>query len=132
MRISLKAHQGQTDKSGMPYFLHPFYVAEHMEDEEETCAALLHDVVEDTDLTLEDLRRAGMPERVVEAVDLLTHREGTDYFEYVRGLSGNRIARTVKLHDLEHNMDLGRIDHVTQEDILRSEKYRKARAVLLA
>ena len=132
MRISLRAHQGQTDRSGMPYFLHPFHVADHMKDEEETCTALLHDVVEDTDVTLDDLRAAGMPERVLEAVDLLTHRKGVPYLDYVRNLSGNPIARAVKLQDLEHNLDLGRIDHITREDIRRTEKYKKARAILLA
>ena len=131
MRISLNAHQGQTDRSGMPYFLHPFHVADQMESEEETCVALLHDVVEDTDVTLEDLRLAGMPAVVLEAVDLLTHRRNEPYMDYVRKLSVNRMAKTVKLRDLEHNLDLGRIDHVTKEDLRRTEKYRKAQAFLL-
>ena len=131
MRISLRAHQGQTDRSGMPYFLHPFHVADQMENEEETCTALLHDVVEDTDVTLEDLRLAGMPPAVLEAVDLLTHRRNIPYLDYVRKLSDNKMAKTVKLRDLEHNLDLGRIDHVTQEDLRRTEKYKKAQDYLL-
>ena len=131
MRISLQAHEGQTDRSGMPYFLHPFHVAEQMENEEETCVALLHDVVEDTDVTLEDLRRAGMPDTVLTAVDLLTHQRFVPYLDYVRKLSVNQLAKTVKLRDLEHNLDLGRIDHITPEDLRRTEKYKKAQDYLL-
>lgn len=131
MRISLQAHEGQTDRSGMPYFLHPFHVADHVESEEETCVALLHDVVEDTDVTLEDLRRAGMPDTVLAAVDLLTHHRSTPYLEYIRKLSVNQLAKTVKLRDLEHNLDLGRIDHITPEDLRRTEKYKKAQDYLL-
>lgn len=105
-RLAYDAHHGQLDDGGMPYVFHPFHLAERMPDEATTCAALLHDVVEHTDATFDDL--AGFPDEVVEAVRLLTHGEGVPYMDYVRGLSGNRIARTVKLADLEHNSDMSR------------------------
>ncbi len=131
MRICLRAHQGQLDKSGMPYILHPFLVADHMEDEYTTCAALLHDVAEDTDITIEDMRSMGMPEPVLRALDLLDHRDGVPYLDYVRNLKSDPIARAVKLGDLAHNSDLGRLDQVTEKDRKRLEKYKKAREILL-
>lgn len=104
MRIAYTAHHGQLDKAGLPYISHPLHVAEQMPDEVTTCVALLHDVVEDTDVTLEDLAREFPPE-VVHGVALMTHREGVPYLEYVRELSKDPVAHTVKLADLEHNMD---------------------------
>ena len=124
--ICVEAHAGQVDKSGMPYVLHPFYVANCVEDELATCVALLHDVVEDTSLTLDDLAQRGMPAQVVEAVELLTHKRGVPYREYVAAIKNNALARVVKLADLSHNMDLGRLDAVTPADEERAEKYRAA------
>ncbi len=105
IRIAFRAHAGTLDASGIPYILHPVHLAEQMEDEYSTIAALLHDVVEDTHVTLEDLRRDGFPEEVLAAVDLLTHREGVPYLEYVAAIKENPIAKAVKLADLRHNMD---------------------------
>ena len=101
-RIAYDAHHEQYDVCGMPYIFHPFTVAENMTDEYSTCVALLHDVVEDTDVTLDDL--AGeFPEEVIEAVRLMTHDKDVDYEEYVTALKGNPIARAVKLADVAHN-----------------------------
>ena len=108
MRIAYDAHHGQTDKSGMPYIFHPYHLAEQMPDEITTCAALLHDVAEDTDVTLEELARE-FPPAVMAALRLLTHEAGTDYFDYVRALRGNAVAVTVKLADLAHNLDASRL-----------------------
>lgn len=130
MKICAKAHEGQKDKSGLPYLLHPFIVADHVEGEAETCVALLHDVVEDTDYTLEDLRREGMPEEVVQAVALLTHEPGTPYMSYIALIKKSPLARAVKLQDLTHNMDLSRLDNPTPKDLERVEKYQKAYAFL--
>ena len=99
MQIAYQAHHGQTDKIGCPYVFHPFHLAEQMQDEYTTCAALLHDVVEDTDMMIEQLADE-FPEPIIEAIKLLTHQEGIDYFEYIRGLKGNDIAKAVKLADL--------------------------------
>ena len=131
MRIAYDAHAGALDDTGVPYIFHPIHVAERMTTEHSCCAALLHDVVEDTDVTLEDLRAAGMPLAVTVAVGLLTHDPAVDYFDYVRAIKGNPIAREVKLADLEHNSDLSRLERVGSADIERNRKYAQARAILL-
>ena len=133
MQIAYNAHHGQTDKAGVPYIFHPLHLAEQMEDEISCCVALLHDTVEDTDVTLEAL--AGeFPDEVVQAVALLTHEEGTDYFDYVRRIRNNPTAIKVKLADLQHNSDATRFAGVMvpKERIgYFRDKYTKARAILL-
>ena len=133
MQIAYEAHHGQTDKAGVPYIFHPLHLAEVMTDESSCCAALLHDVVEDTAVTLEELA-AIFPVEVVEAVALLTHEEGTDYFDYVRRIRSNPIALKVKLADLAHNSDTTRFAGVSvPEDRIGyfRDKYTKAKAILL-
>ena len=130
MRIAYDAHMGQFDKCGVPYVFHPLHVAEAMTTENACCAALLHDVVEDADVTLDDLRAQGMPPAVVFAVQLLTRAPETDYFEYVRALKPNAVAREVKLADLAHNMDLSRLERVAGEDLERNRRYAMASAIL--
>lgn len=133
MRLAYAAHHGQTDKSGQPYIFHPYHLAEQMTDEVSVCVALLHDVVEDTDLTFADLEREFPPE-VTGALRLLTHEKGTDYFDYVRALRGNPVAVKVKLADLAHNSDEARFagcgDRSAEEFAKRREKYAKAKAIL--
>lgn len=104
MEIAYQAHHGQLDKSGVPYIFHPIHLAEAMDDEYSCCVALLHDTVEDTSVTLEELK-AIFPKEVTDAVALMTHEKGTDYFDYVRAIKKNPIARKVKLADLAHNSD---------------------------
>lgn len=129
-RIACRAHAGQKDKSGADYIRHPMTVASNVgADENCIVAALLHDVAEDTDITIEDLSRE-FNEDVIEALRLLTHKKGVPYMEYIQNLKGNRIARTVKLADLRHNMDLSRLPAVTAKDLERAEKYRKAEMIL--
>lgn len=130
MRLAYDAHHGQLDKCGVPYIFHPLHVAEEMTTENACCAALLHDVLEDTGLTAEELRAAGMPPAVVFAVQLLTHDPDEGYFEYVRKINQNAVARAVKLADLKHNSDLSRLDRISPEDIERNRKYAEARAIL--
>jgi len=137
IKIAYHAHEGTLDTSGTPYILHPVHLAEQMEDEYTTIVALLHDVVEDTDVTIEDLRREGFPEAVLEAVVLMTHEEGVPYLEYVADIKKNHLARAVKLADLRHNMDQSRF---AGSDLLPSEekleyyrkKYEPALALLLS
>ncbi len=133
MKLAYAAHHGQTDKSGVPYIFHPYHVAEQMADEFTTCAALLHDVVEDTSLTFKELEDQ-FPKEVLDALRLLTHEKGTDYFEYVRAIKENSIAKAVKLADIAHNSDETRLTgcrDATQEQIIRwREKYAKAKRIL--
>ena len=133
MKIAYDAHHGQVDKAGVPYIFHPLHLAETMDDEISCCAALLHDTVEDTDVTLEQLA-AEFPAEVVEAVRLLTHESGADYYEYVRAIRGNPVAMKVKLADLDHNTDQSRFAGVAVPEGMLGyfrDKYAKARAILL-
>ena len=126
IRLMFDLHKEQTDKSGLPYVFHPWHVAESMDDEITATVALLHDAVEDTDLTLEDVRAAGFPEAVVAALGCMTHDDSVDYMDYVRALAPNAVARKVKLADLRHNADITRLDAPTEKDLARREKYLKA------
>ena len=130
LNLCFEAHKNQVDKSGLPYVFHPFHVAEQMTDEATTIVALLHDVVEDTDYTLEDLAAEGFGEDILEAVALMTHEDDVPYLDYVAKLKDNPIARAVKLADLAHNSDLSRIGEVDEETRERLEKYQKAIALL--
>ena len=129
MKIAFEAHKGQVDKAGIPYIYHPIHLAEQMETETAVCAALLHDVVEDTDITFEDLKAQGISEAVVEVLQALTHDKNVPYMEYVKGIlaGGNKAAVAVKLADLRHNADLTRLNVPHDEKALqRAEKYKEA------
>lgn len=107
MKIAYAAHHGQLDKSGLPYIFHPIHLAEQMEEEISCCVALLHDVVEDTHVTMEELAKE-FPAEVIEALKLLTHADDVEYFTYVRAIKANPIAKKVKLADIAHNSDQSR------------------------
>lgn len=131
MRLCYRAHEGQEDKSGVPYVFHPLHVAEQMDDEDSTVVALLHDVVEDSDLTLADLEKKKFGAPVIEALRLLTYDKSVPYLDYIRTLKDNPITRKVKLADLEHNSDTSRIPwELTVEDLERLEKYRRSMEIL--
>ena len=132
MKIAYAAHHGQVDYNGIPYIFHPIHLAEAMEDEISCCAALLHDVVEDTDVTMEELARE-FPSEVIEVLKLLTHDESVDYFDYVRAIKANPIAVKVKLADLAHNSDQSRCigSGLTEERLAYwKQKYAKATNIL--
>lgn len=126
MKIAYKAHDGQYDKNGYPYIHHPFHLAEQMETEEEIIVALLHDVVEDSKISIKQLKEAGFSDEVITAVSLLTKPKETDYFDYIRRISSDPIAKKVKMADLMHNRDLSRLSRVTEKDWQRAKKYEKA------
>ena len=126
LRLACDAHQHQLDKSGFPYILHPFHLAEQMDSEDAVCVALLHDVMEDSDVTAEQIRAVGMSSEVMEALELLTHDPCEPYMNYVARIADNDLARTVKIADLRHNSDLGRLDTVTDRDRARVRKYTQA------
>ena len=133
MQVAYAAHQGQTDQSGVPYIFHPYHLAEQMTDEVAVCVALLHDVVEDTYVTIEDLEE-DFPKEVTEALRLLTRKKGEDYYEYVRTIRKNPVARKIKLADIVHNSDETRMSgckNVPKEKIQRwREKYQRAKEIL--
>ncbi len=125
MNIAYSAHMGQFDKAGVPYIFHPIHLAEQMDTEEGCIVALLHDVVEDTEVTFEDLEKE-FSKTIIDAIRLLTHDKSVDYMEYVKNLKNNPIAKKVKLADLRHNSDTTRLLKITEKDIKRVEKYKKA------
>ena len=124
--IAAQAHLGQRDKGGAPYVLHPLRMMMRMETEAAMMAAVLHDVVEDSDWTLEQLRGEGFSEEVLKAVDCLTRRSGESYDEFVARAQANAIARRVKIADLEDNMNVKRIGEITPKDLARIEEYHRA------
>ena len=132
LKLCFEAHKEQVDKSGMPYVFHPFHVAEQMTDEESTVVALLHDLIEDTDYTLDDLRARGFSETVVEAIGLMTHEDGVSYEDYLKRIKANPLARTVKLADIAHNSDRTRLDDDDPRAEKWQQKYAHARAILEA
>lgn len=133
MKIAYDAHFGQLDYNDVPYIFHPYHLAEQMDDEISCTVALLHDVVEDTSITLADLEEK-FPKQVVELVQLLTHDEKVDYFDYIRAIKTNPIATKVKLEDLQHNSNEARSigSNLTQAQLLYwKEKYAKAKEILM-
>lgn len=131
INLLFEAHKDQKDKSGLPYVFHPFHVAEQMDDEDSTIVALLHDLLEDTSYTVEDLKKIGFNNKVCDALILMTHDDNVKYLDYVKKIKNNEIARKVKIADLKHNSDLSRLDIITEYDLERKAKYTKALEILL-
>lgn len=130
MKLCFETHKDQVDKTGLPYVFHPFHLAEQMDDEISTACALLHDVVEDSEMTLEGLLEMGFPVEVVGVLTLLTHINDVPYMDYVREIKKNPIATKVKIADLKHNSDLTRLDVIDEWAIKRNEKYAEALRIL--
>ncbi|WP_288847769.1 HD domain-containing protein [uncultured Sneathia sp.] len=126
LKITTEAHKGQVDKAGVPYINHPLTVASLVDTEEEKIVALLHDTIEDTNITEQDLLNYGFSNKIVEAVKLLTHNKNVPYMDYVAKIKDNELARKVKIADLTHNSDLSRLKEITDKDKKRYNKYQKA------
>jgi len=124
--IAAEAHTGQIDKAGAPYLLHPLRLMLQMETTEDRIVAALHDVVEDSDWSLECLRREGFSRVIIEAIDSVTRRQSETYEEFVLRAAQNSIGRRVKLADLRDNCDLNRIANPTEKDLERTTKYKHA------
>ncbi len=132
MRIAYDAHHGVLDRSGAPYVFHPYEVASRMDDEVSTAVALLHDVVEDTEMTFEDLEAKGIPEEVIEPLRYLTHDPAVPYMDYICNIAENPVAIKVKLSDLEHNMDASRYCRpMTEREASKQRVYKEAKEFLL-
>jgi len=128
--IAVEAHQGQVDKSGEPYILHPLRLMFAVTTTEERIAAVLHDVIEDSQWTFADLREKGFSEAAIEAVDALTRRPAESYEDFILRAKANPIARRVKLADLKDNSDITRLKEITDNDRARLAKYQRALEVL--
>ena len=128
--LATKAHEGQTDKAGLPYITHPERVASRMENPEAQVIGWLHDTVEDTPITLRDIEATFGPETAA-AVDAISRRDGEPWSDYLDRVAANPMARQVKISDLIDNSNLSRIPHVTLKDVERQKKYNKALKKLL-
>ena len=125
VNIAFNAHKGQYDKGGYPYIMHPLHLAEEMETEDEVITALLHDVLEDSDISLDFIKEQGFSEAVTEALLSLTRRKDEEYGEYIKRIKNSgRIALNVKKADLRHNMTAERLDNFTEKDKERLKKYK--------
>ena len=132
IEIAVKAHNGQVDKVGAPYILHPLRVMFALKDLDEQIVGVLHDVIEDTPETPASLKHEGFSEQILEALDCVTKRESEKYEEFIERLKDNPIARAVKLADLEDNMNLLRLKTITEKDQDRLVKYHSAYHALVS
>ena len=130
IQIAAIAHSGQKDKSGEPYILHPLKVMMHVKKEEEQIVAALHDVVEDSGITIQELKNEGFSQNILDAVDALTKRKGETKIEAAKRAAQNKIARIVKLADNKENSDITRIKNPTKRDFERLEEYKIVRFIL--
>lgn len=130
MKIAFSAHDDQYDKSNIPYIFHPIHVAEQMDDEISAAVALLHDVVEDADISVKGLFEMGFPRSVIKPIALLTRSPNVTYEHYIEDIAKDEVARKVKIADLMHNADLTRLPNPTDADRERAEKYKVALATL--
>lgn len=124
--IATKAHSGQTDKAGKPYILHPLRLMARFSTETEMIVAVLHDVIEDSDTTCDDLKSAGFSDEVINAIGCLTKRKNENYDSFISRISGNDLARGIKIEDIKDNLDLTRLSQITEKDLRRIEKYHRA------
>ena len=124
--ISTRAHDRQYDKAGKPYIFHPLRVMMNVESMDAKIVAVLHDIIEDTNLTVYDLVMEGFSNEIIDAIECLTKRENEDYMDFIRRCKTNDIVKIVKLADIEDNSDLSRIENPTEEDYERNRKYKKA------
>lgn len=124
--LAAQAHRGQVDKAGQPYVLHLLRVMFRVETEQERIVAVLHDLVEDTSYTFDDLRALGYPAEIVEALDRVTRRPEESYEQFVERAAANPVSRRVKLADLEDNMDIRRYTTLTERDLERLQRYLRA------
>ncbi|MED3550139.1 GTP pyrophosphokinase [Cytobacillus praedii] len=130
IQIAVEAHYGQKDKGNSPYILHPLRVMHNVKEYNEKIIAVLHDVIEDTNVTLDDIRNEGYPEEILFALDCITKRKGEVYKDYLERVKQSELSRIMKLADLEDNCDLSRINFPVQKDFDRVQKYKASLAAL--
>ncbi len=130
--IASKAHTGQVDKAGQPYILHPLRLMLKFTNEEQRITAVLHDVVEDSDVSLNDLKSEGFSEKVIEAINCLSKKASENYDDFILRISKNDLASAVKIEDIKDNIDITRIDKLSSEDLARVDKYHRALKTLMS
>lgn len=130
IELAVAAHRGQKDRSGQPYILHPLWLMQQFEDTKAMIVAVLHDTVEDSSLTLQDLKGEGFSEEIIEAIDALTRRKEETYEQFILRLKPRPLARRIKLADIEHNLDVRRLSQLKKDDLKRVDKYHQAWRVL--
>ncbi len=130
INIATKAHSRQTDKAGQPYILHPLRVMFKFQTEAEMIVAVMHDVLEDSDLTHDDLKKIGFSDAAIEAIDCLSKRDNENYESFILRVSENNLARKIKIEDIIDNLNLTRLKKITDKDLQRIEKYHRALRVL--
>jgi len=130
--IATKAHAGQVDKAGQPYILHPLRLMFRFHTEDEMIVAVMHDVIEDSDFTLYELKDFGFSDDIVAAIECLTKRSNESYEDFVSRVIQNDLARKIKIEDIKDNLDLTRLDKLTDKDLVRVEKYHQALKVLVS
>lgn len=131
IEIAFNAHVGQVDKAGQPYILHPLRLMLQFLNEEERIVAVLHDVVEDSELTIDDLSVRGFSKSVVLAIECLSKKESENYNDFILRLSKNKLATKIKIEDLKDNLDITRIECIREKDLSRVGKYHRALMLLL-
>lgn len=130
LEIAFDAHKDQVDKAGLPYIYHPFYLATQMETEDSIIVALLHDVVEDSHYTFEEIENYGFSPSIISTLRLLTHEDSEDYITYIHRVKENELARIVKLADLNHNSDESRLSHIDDKVRERLNRYAESIKIL--
>lgn len=132
IKLACKAHEGQVDKAGQPYILHPLRLMLKFKNKQEQVVAVLHDAIEDSDMTLEYLASYGFSELTLDALDCLSKRKNESYEEFIERILTNELARKIKIEDIKDNLDLTRIESINNEDLIRVLKYHNSLQTLLA
>lgn len=132
IEIAIKAHTGQQDKAGQPYILHPLRLMFRFENEIEMIVAVMHDVIEDSDVTFADLKEQGFTQEIIAAIDCLSKKRGEDYEKFIQRVCTNRLAKKIKVEDIKDNLNLTRLEKISSQDLRRIEKYHKALKQLCA
>lgn len=131
IELACKAHKGQVDKAGQPYILHPLRLMLKFKNTQEQIVAVLHDTIEDSDMTLKDLANYGFSELILDALDCLSKRENEGYEEFIKRILPNDLAKKIKIEDIKDNLDLTRIESINNEDLKRVSKYHNSLQALL-
>lgn len=132
IKLACEAHAGQVDKAGKPYVLHPLRLMLKFQNKQEQVVAVLHDTIEDSEMTLEDLANHGFSELILDALDCLSKRKNEEYEGFIKRILPNELARKIKIEDIKDNLDLTRIASINNEDLKRVLKYHNSLRVLLA